>query len=473
MSASDGRRRLRRPSWSVTAARQLPRIQLWRSHPVTATTAICEELHVPIEPMYDRRARARNPDCDSPDGCGCGATSFVTPVRVYDVDLASGERDAAARASRCSATTGPRTTYERRRLGNRPDGDARVPVSDHPSRAVTSVPGTHAAVRIRRLRSRAWTLGSLSHVCRLLDRGMVFADRARARRRRDGPPRGTSDGKLLQKTNTFTDFVACRASSRRHRCDPAPRVLSRSAAAPGGLLDRCGGQHGAGVVRRVSGPGAVRRPAHNHPRPVAAAHRDRVGRVGKPVGGQERLPLHEVLLARTRTSRARTIRRSWPMTVAQRHPGATTSSPRNGLQRQIQGRRPPGAVEDRDERRPRWYQRALRALEGGGLPVRVATGCRQGRPRQAAPRKTTCSIVRTSSRVVIDFGGFGIRDAYTLAGNITNISTTAMRYRRRHPGGRVQQPCGAEQLEHAGNGDQQADREAAAARSRSRPGAGD
>ena len=41
-------------------------------------------------------------------------------------------------------------------------------------------------------------------------------------------------GKLLEKKNTFTDFIAVASASRRHRRDPARRTWWPSAAAPAG-----------------------------------------------------------------------------------------------------------------------------------------------------------------------------------------------------------------------------------------------
>ena len=101
----------------------------------------------------------------------------------------------------------------------------------------------------------------------LLDRGMVFV----IAHVRGGGELGRpwyEHGKLLEKKNTFTDFIAV----ARHLVDTdvtRPENLVALGGSAGGLLDGCGGQHGAGVVRRHPGPGAVRRPADHHPRPVA------------------------------------------------------------------------------------------------------------------------------------------------------------------------------------------------------------
>ena len=68
----------------------------------------------------------------------------------------------------------------------------------------------------------------------------------------------------------------------------------------------------------------------------------------------------------------------------------------------------PGAVEDPDERRPWWDQRPLRAVEGSGIPVRVAARRRRRRPLRRGQDSELISV-RRAAAVVIDFGGLGPR----------------------------------------------------------------
>ena len=114
----------------------------------------------------------------------------------------------------------------------------------------------------------------------LLDRGYVVA----VAHIRGGGERGRDwwlQGRLLTKRNTFTDFVAC----ARHLIDTgvtAPELLAarghqRGRSAHGGdVLPR------PRAVPRDRGRGALRRRRHHDARRHPAAHRRRVGRVGRP-----------------------------------------------------------------------------------------------------------------------------------------------------------------------------------------------
>src|SRR5699024_10055581 len=69
-------------------AEALPRIQLW---PLTADG----DYRSPEEISFDTELMScglgANPTWDAPT-LRVGATSFITPVRIYDIDLATGER---------------------------------------------------------------------------------------------------------------------------------------------------------------------------------------------------------------------------------------------------------------------------------------------------------------------------------------------------------------------------------------------
>ena len=217
-------------------------------------------------------------------------------------------------------------------------------------------------------------------------------------------------GKLLEKKNTFTDFVAVAA----HLIDTdvtRPENLVALGGSAGGLLmgavANMAPELFAGILAQVP----VRRSADDDPRSVAAADRHRVGRVGKPVGRQD---VYHYMKSYSPYENVEA--KDYPADpgddVAQRHQGVLRRAGEMGCgTAAYEDRRSPGPVEDRDERRPRWDQRPLRALEGSGVPVRLATGLPPRPTTRAAPTKTICSTVRSGSRVVIDFGGLGIRDA--------------------------------------------------------------
>ena len=114
----------------------------------------------------------------------------------------------------------------------------------------------------------------------LLDRGVAFA----IAHIRGGGEMGRAwydDGKLLHKRNTFTDFVAC-ADHLVAEGWTTPEQLAIRGGSAGGLLMGAVTNLRPRAVPRGGGRGAVRRLPHHHPRRVAAAHRDRVGGVGRP-----------------------------------------------------------------------------------------------------------------------------------------------------------------------------------------------
>ena len=158
----------------------LPRIQLW---PLYADGDYGHPEEFTFESELMSAGLSGNPNWDSPK-LRIGATSFVTPVRIYDVDLATGERT-LLREQPVLGDYRPEDYVERRdwAIAVRRRAGAGV---DHPPRR-PPVPGAHAAVRIRGLR--------IVRGPAVLDRTFVAAGprdgvrhRARARRRRAGPP---------------------------------------------------------------------------------------------------------------------------------------------------------------------------------------------------------------------------------------------------------------------------------------------
>ena len=129
----------------------------------------------------------------------------------------------------------------------------------------------------------------------LLDRGMVFV----IAHVRGGGEMGRpwyEHGKLLEKKNTFTDFVAV----ARHLVDTGvtrPHQLVALGGSAGGLLMGAVANLApdlfAGILAQVPFVG----PTDHDPRSVLAADRHRMGRMGKPVAGQGCLLLHEVIFA--------------------------------------------------------------------------------------------------------------------------------------------------------------------------------
>ncbi len=176
----------------------LPRIQLW---PI-----VSDGYGQPEEIGFDSELTSAglsvNPHWASPK-LRVGAVSFVTPVRIFDLDLASGERT-LLREQPVLGNYRPEEYVERRDWAVAPDG-ARVPVSlvhraglQFPAPTLLYGYGAYESCEDPR-----FSIARLS----LLDRGMVFA----VAHVRGGGELGRpwyEQGKLLEKRNTFTDFLA-------------------------------------------------------------------------------------------------------------------------------------------------------------------------------------------------------------------------------------------------------------------------
>jgi oligopeptidase B len=203
----------------------LPRIQLW---PIDG-----DDFGRPEEISFDSELMSAglgaNPNWDSPK-MRVGAGSFVTPMRIYDIDLATGERTLLREQPVLGGYR--REDYvERRDWAYGPDG-TRIPVSvvyregtELPAPALLYGYGAYEICEDPR-----FSIARLS----LLDRGMVFV----IAHVRGGGEMGRlwyERGKLLDKKNTFTDFVAV----ANHLVDSGltrPENLVALGGSAGGLL---------------------------------------------------------------------------------------------------------------------------------------------------------------------------------------------------------------------------------------------
>ena len=188
-------------------------------------------------------------------------------------------------------------------------------------------PDARAALRLRRLRD--------VHRPLLLGRPPLAArprcgvrDRARARRRRDGPALVRRRQDAGQAAHVLR-LRRLRPAPRREPAGPPPDTAGRRGRQRRRPAGRRRGQPGAGAVRRDRGRGPVRgRPDHDARRePAADGHR--VRRVGQP-GGRRRTSTTTSRRTRpTTTSPRRPTRRSWPRPRSTT-PGCSTSSPPSG-----------------------------------------------------------------------------------------------------------------------------------------------
>ncbi len=177
----------------------LPRIALW---PISDDGDYGELAEFGFESELTAAGLTANPNWDAPR-LRVAATSFVTPVRIYDLDLAGGQR-ILLREQPVLGDYRPEDYVERRDWAVAADG-ARIPVSivhraglDYPAPVLLYGYGAYEACEDPR-----FSIARLS----LLDRGMVFA----VAHVRGGGEMGRpwyEHGKLLEKKNTFTDFVA-------------------------------------------------------------------------------------------------------------------------------------------------------------------------------------------------------------------------------------------------------------------------
>jgi oligopeptidase B len=204
----------------------LPRIQLW---PISADGEYGRAEDLSFDSELMSAGLGGNPNWVSPK-LRIAATSFLTPVRVYDLDLDSGERT-LLREQPVLGDYRREDYVERRDWAIAEDG-TRVPVSivhraglEFPAPTLLYGYGAYEMCEDPR-----FSIPRLS----LLDRGMVFA----VAHVRGGGELGRlwyERGKLLEKRNTFTDFIA----TARHLVDSGvtrPRNLVALGGSAGGLL---------------------------------------------------------------------------------------------------------------------------------------------------------------------------------------------------------------------------------------------
>jgi oligopeptidase B len=177
----------------------LPRIQLW---PIYSDGNYGHPEEITFDTELTSSGLSGNPNWSSPR-LRVGTTSFVVPVRVYDIVLATGER-ILLREQPVLGDYRPEEYVERRDWAVAPDG-ARIPVSvihraglKFPAPTLLYGYGAYESCEDPR-----FSIARLS----LLDRGMVFV----IAHVRGGGELGRpwyEHGKLLEKKNSFTDFIA-------------------------------------------------------------------------------------------------------------------------------------------------------------------------------------------------------------------------------------------------------------------------
>ncbi|OBJ88130.1 S9 family peptidase [Mycobacterium asiaticum] len=204
----------------------LPRIQLW---PFDSDGGYEEPQEIAFDSELMSAGLGGNPNWASPK-LRVGAGSFVTPVRIYDLDLVSGERTLLKEQPVLGGYR--REDYVERRDWAHAEDGARIPISivhkagiEFPAPAMMYGYGAYEICEDPR-----FSIARLS----LLDRGMVFV----IAHVRGGGEMGRlwyEHGKLLEKKNSFTDFI----SVARHLVDTgltSPAQLVALGGSAGGLL---------------------------------------------------------------------------------------------------------------------------------------------------------------------------------------------------------------------------------------------
>ena len=206
------------------------------------------------EPIY-RVAPGPNPEYDS-SRFRLSYTSLVTPGTVYDCHMATGGLTLLKRQPVLPSPSGepyrPEDYDQHREWAVATDG-TRIPISlvrrkdtprDGSALCLLSGYGSYEISR-----DPAFSIPVLS----LLDRGFVYA----IAHIRGGGELGRAwytDGKLLHKKNTFTDFIACAEHLERSGWTSASRLVARGGSAGGllmGAVANLAPQDFAGIVAQV------------------------------------------------------------------------------------------------------------------------------------------------------------------------------------------------------------------------------
>jgi oligopeptidase B len=204
----------------------LPRIQLW---PIGDDGQYGQPEEIAFDTELMSAGLDANPTWSSPK-VRIGAASFITPTQIYDLDLATGER-ILLREQPVLGDYRREDYVERREWAQAADG-TRIPLSivyragiEFPAPTMLYGYGAYEICEDPR-----FSIARLS----LLDRGMVFA----IAHVRGGGEMGRlwyQHGKLLEKKNTFIDFIAAARHLVDTRLTRREKLVAMGGSA-GGLL---------------------------------------------------------------------------------------------------------------------------------------------------------------------------------------------------------------------------------------------
>ena len=159
-------------------------------------------------------------------------SSLVTPGAVYDYDMAANEYR-LLKQHEVRGGYDPARYQSERIYAAAPDGE-RVPISLVYRKGLRREGGNPCLLHGYGSYGTSSETYFSSHRLSLLDRGFIFAI-AHVRGGQEMGRRWYDDGRLLKKTNTFTDFIAC-AEHLVAQGYTAPSQLAVSGGSAGGLL---------------------------------------------------------------------------------------------------------------------------------------------------------------------------------------------------------------------------------------------
>jgi oligopeptidase B len=187
------------------------------------------------EPLYTVGPGA-NPEYET-DKFRLGYVSMVTPNSVYDCDVATGELTLLKQSEVLPAPDGSQydpAEYEQHRLWATADDGTSIPLSlvcrKGAQRGGTAPFLLYGYGSYEISTDPSFSISRIS----LLDRGFVFAI-AHVRGGGELGRHWYDDGKMLRKTNTFTDFISCARHVVKDGWTTPERLIARGGSA-GGLL---------------------------------------------------------------------------------------------------------------------------------------------------------------------------------------------------------------------------------------------
>ena len=230
-----------------------------------ATGAFSHYIEFP-EPVYtvERNRATRN---TRPNLLRFSYTSLVTPLSVFDYNVRTRERELKKQYEVRGGYDA--SQYQSERIfAKAPDG-VEVPISLVYRKGFERNGASPLLLYGYGAYGHSIDPRFSSDRLSLLDRGFVFAI-AHIRGGAELGEEWHDHGKLLEKKNTFTDFIACAEHLIAERYTSSDRLAIMGGSA-GGLLMGAVLNRAAGTVSRRDREGAVRRHAEHHARSHAAA----------------------------------------------------------------------------------------------------------------------------------------------------------------------------------------------------------